>query len=97
MAQEALTNVVRHAGARTVDVELHLGERALRLRVRDDGVGFDVAEARSRAAGGISLGVLSMEERVTLVGGKFAIDSRVGQGTEISAEFPLTGRPTTRI
>jgi signal transduction histidine kinase len=97
VAQEALTNVVRHAGARTVGVELHLGERELRLCIRDDGVGFDVAAARSRAASGVSLGVLSMEERVALVGGRFAIRSMPGQGTEVAAEFPLTPKRVTRL
>ena len=96
VVQEALTNVVRHAVARTVAIELQLGERALRVCVRDDGTGFDPAAARSRAASGVSLGVLSMEERVKLVGGRFAIRSMPGQGTEVSAEFPLTPRPSSR-
>ena len=93
VAQEALTNVVRHAGAKAVEVELRLEGSLIRLLVRDDGEGFDPAEARSRAEGGASLGVLGMHERVELLGGRFAIRSASGRGTEVSAEFPLTATP----
>src|ERR1017187_9900974 len=69
VAQEALTNVVKHAKARTVTVELSRNEEQLHLSVRDDGVGFDVARLREQAVGGASLGLLSMEERAALAGG----------------------------
>src|SRR5205807_5853184 len=82
VAQEALTNVARHAGARTVEVEIRLSGGALRLRVRDDGSGFDPAAARARARDGASIGVLGMQERVELLGGRFAIHSEPGRGTE---------------
>ncbi len=92
VAQEALTNVARHARARTVAVELRQEDGRLRLSVRDDGVGFEVAALRERAVLGASLGLLSMEERAVLVGGGFECRSAPGQGTEVHAWFPLKWR-----
>jgi signal transduction histidine kinase len=89
VAQEALTNVVKHAKARTVTVELTRSEEQLHLWVRDDGVGFDVASVREQAVSGASLGVLSMEERATLAGGGLQYRATTGQGAEVHAWFPL--------
>ncbi|MCX6928140.1 MAG: PAS domain-containing sensor histidine kinase [Verrucomicrobia bacterium] len=89
VAQEALTNVVKHAKARTVTVELTRNDQQLHLSVRDDGVGFDVASFREKAVRGASLGLLSMEERATLAGGGLQYHSTPGQGTEVHAWFPL--------
>jgi PAS domain S-box-containing protein len=91
VAQEALTNVLKHAKARTVTVELSKNDEAeqLDLSVRDDGVGFDVAAVRAQAVRGASLGLLSMEERATLAGGGLEYDSTPGRGTEVHAWFPL--------
>ena len=91
IAQEALTNVVRHAKARAVTVELSMNDddEQLHLSVRDDGVGFDVAGVRDQAVRGASLGLLSMEERASLAGGGLECDSAPGRGTEIHAWFPL--------
>src|SRR5213082_618676 len=92
IAQEALTNVVRHAQARLVEVELSEANGTLLLTVRDDGQGFDVAAARRRAAQGGSQGLLSMQERVTLADGDLDIDSTPSRGTAIRARLPLTAR-----
>ena len=89
IAQEALTNVVRHAQARTVTVELHTKDGRLHLGVRDDGVGFEVAPVREQAVRGVSLGLLSMEERAVLAGGGLEFKSSPGQGTDVQAWFPL--------
>jgi PAS domain S-box-containing protein len=89
IAQEALTNVVRHARARTVTVELHTKDGRLDLIVRDDGVGFDVGTVREQAVGGASLGLLSMEERAVLSGGGLEFKSTAGEGTTVQAWFPL--------
>jgi len=91
IAQEALTNVVKHAKAHTVTVELskNADDVELHLSVRDDGVGFDVASVREQAVRGASLGLLSMEERATLAGGGLEYDSTPGRGTEVHAWFPL--------
>jgi PAS domain S-box-containing protein len=89
VAQEALTNVVKHAKARTLTVELTRSGEQLHLWVRDDGVGFDVASLREQAVRGASLGLLSMEERATLAGGGLQYHAAPGQGTEVHAWFPL--------
>jgi PAS domain S-box-containing protein len=89
VAQEALTNVVKHAKARTVTVELTRNDEQIHLSVRDDGVGFDVASLREKAVRGASLGLLSMEERAVLAGGGLQYHSAPGQGTEVHAWFPL--------
>ncbi len=88
VAQEALTNVARHARANAVTMELYQENGCIHLRVCDDGVGFDVAAVLERAAQGASLGVLSMQERAALVGGGLEYMSGP-QGTEIHAWFPL--------
>ena len=89
IAQEALTNVLRHAQANFVTVELRQEEGKLHLRVRDDGTGFEVATVREKAVLGASLGLLSMEERAGLAGGGLEFTSIPGQGTEVHAWFPL--------
>jgi signal transduction histidine kinase len=89
IAQEALTNVVRHARAKSVTVELRQDDGQLHLRVHDDGVGFEVAAIRAKAVRGASLGLLSMEERAVLAGGRLEFSSVPGQGTEVHAWFPL--------
>jgi PAS domain S-box-containing protein len=89
VAQEALTNVVRHAQAKVVTVVLRKEDGQLHLRVRDDGVGFDMALVREQAVRGTSLGLLSMEERASLAGGGLEFKSIPGQGTEVHAWFPL--------
>ena len=89
IAQEALTNIIRHAKARTVHVELSQADGMLQLTVRDDGQGFDVVAARRRAAQGGSQGLLSMQERVALASGVLDIDSAPSLGTVIRAHLPL--------
>jgi signal transduction histidine kinase len=94
IAQEALTNVVRHAQARSVRVELSRNDGRLHLTVRDDGIGFNVSALREEAVRGASLGLLSMEERAALAGGGLQFKSVPGQGTEVQAWFPLKWRNT---
>jgi signal transduction histidine kinase len=89
VTQEALTNIARHAAARNVWIDVHRTSRELGLTIRDDGAGFDVDAARDRAAHGASLGLVGMEERVSLAGGTMDIHSTPGRGTEIRARFPV--------
>jgi PAS domain S-box-containing protein len=89
IAQEALANVARHSGASTVMVALEQSGQTLRLVVADDGTGFDVTAATTRAAAGASLGLLGMRERASLVGGHVAIISGPGSGTEVRATLPM--------
>jgi signal transduction histidine kinase len=89
IAQEALTNVARHAAATKVTMELSRRGTVLELVVRDCGRGFDAARASLGAAGGESLGLLGMRERAALVGGSLTIDSTPGSGTEVRVQLPV--------
>jgi signal transduction histidine kinase len=93
IAQEAMTNVLRHAGATRVRVELRVDDGTLELLVEDDGKGFNVPAAQARAAGGASLGLLGMEERADLAGGRIELHSALGSGTRIRARFPIAAGP----
>jgi PAS domain S-box-containing protein len=84
LVQEALTNVMKHARARSVSVILERRENQVQLIVEDDGVGFNVDEALHRG-----LGLRGMRERVELAGGTFHIESRVGGGTSIFVRLTL--------
>jgi len=89
VAQEAVNNIVRHARAHNVWLQLAVDGERLVLGVRDDGAGFDVQAAQRRAALGASLGVVSMAERAALAGGTLRIESAPGEGTSVLADFPL--------
>jgi signal transduction histidine kinase len=90
--QEALNNVAKHSAADQVGVFLRVEDQAL-LRVTDRGRGFDV-ETVQRASG---LGLISMRERLRLVGGSIRITSSLGMGTDVEAVAPIVmpGRPTS--
>jgi len=85
IGQEALSNAVRHGGATTVTVELDYSEDETRLRVRDDGCGFDPDEAY-RVQG--HYGLVNMRERAEQVRGHVVISSVPGQGTDVQAIVP---------
>jgi PAS domain S-box-containing protein len=89
VVQEALTNIVRHAHAKRVWVELQEEDSKLHLVIHDDGIGFDAAAKRECAGRGRSFGVLAMQERVELLAGQFEVESAPGAGTWIRASFPL--------
>jgi PAS domain S-box-containing protein len=89
VAQEAITNVIRHAGASSVAVALHREAGRLWLSVRDNGVGFNPATISRDTAQYSGLGLVSMKERTLFVSGGLEIRSAVGEGTEIRAWFPL--------
>ncbi|MEY2504405.1 MAG: hypothetical protein QOG27_685 [Verrucomicrobiota bacterium] len=91
LAQEAITNVVRHSRAKKLTVKLERADNSLRLLVRDDGAGFDAIKADARAAHGASLGLLGMKERAALAGGTAEIVSSPGQGTTVEVSLPLDG------
>jgi PAS domain S-box-containing protein len=89
LVQEAMTNVLRHARARTVAVKVERSGAQAVLTVSDDGVGFDPAAVLARADAGGSFGVLGMRERAELAGGTLGIASRPGAGTTVTAVLPL--------
>jgi signal transduction histidine kinase len=88
VAQEALTNVARHAEAKLVHVIFKNSKKTVLMEIRDNGKSFNVQYVLL-AKGKKHLGVLGMRERVEMVGGTFKIDSRPGQGTLVSAEIPF--------
>ncbi|EEF57189.1 PAS domain S-box protein [Pedosphaera parvula] len=90
VAQEALTNIVRHAEAQNVTIDLNVAEKDLQLTIRDDGIGFDMKKVREHVAAGSSLGLLGMEERASLMGGRVEFKSTPGEGTEVYAWFPIS-------
>jgi signal transduction histidine kinase len=89
VAQEALTNIARHAKAHNVEVTLEQRNKEIFLSIRDDGVGFDFARALANAIHGKSFGVLGMQERVALFGGTLEFDSATGKGTTVNVRLPL--------
>jgi signal transduction histidine kinase len=90
--QESLTNAVKYAAARNVEVELVVDPGRYVLRVCDDGIGFDVAAVRSEAQG-----IFGMRHRVEARCGHFTIDSRPGCGTRVTAVIPAARRPAPGV
>jgi signal transduction histidine kinase len=90
IVQEALSNVAKHAHARHVEVRLAHDGRTLTVSVADDGTGFDVARALGKPGPIESVGLLGMQERVRLLGGKLEIQSHPAGGTNVRVEVPLT-------
>ena len=84
VAQEALRNVVKHAKVKQAQVELGRAGGVLSLRVSDKGVGMERGRGPSKAG----LGLLNIQERARLVGGKAEIRSEPGQGTSVRVEIP---------
>ena len=87
VAQEALGNAVRHAQAGTIRLSLRQQDGNVMLIVADDGIGFSPRAIRN----GSGLGVHSMTQRMSLVGGALTIDSAPGKGTRIRAQAPIDG------
>jgi signal transduction histidine kinase len=89
IVQEALTNVARYAEATHVRVRLDRRGDRLVLVIEDNGKGFNVDRAKTRARTGFSVGLLGMEERARLVGGELTITSNPKSGTRLTARLPL--------
>ncbi len=87
--QQALMNVETHAQAKHVTIVLTLWRGSVRLVIQDDGLGFDPENLPARRKGNGGLGLLSMRERATYVGGTFTIDSSRRAGTKIEICIPL--------
>jgi signal transduction histidine kinase len=85
IAQEALTNVAKHAQATEVSVTVEVDSGTLRLVVADDGIGFDAAHL-AEPNGSRGWGLLTMTERAEAVGGRCRIESDPGQGTRVIVE-----------
>ncbi len=88
VAQEALANVARHSGAEHAEVDLAYTARAVKLRVADDGRGFEPARGAGRG-----FGLQSMRERLARLGGQVEVESKPGGGTRVVCVCPLAGQP----
>jgi PAS domain S-box-containing protein len=89
IAQEALTNVARHAHAKLVTVRLSRNSDYLTLLIEDDGVGFDIEALQGQAQASATLGLRGMQERAQAVGGRIKIDSATDKGTQVFVELPI--------
>ncbi|NGQ97401.1 sensor histidine kinase [Brevibacillus sp. SYP-B805] len=89
--QEALSNTLRHARAKQIVVKLFTMQGQVRLRVADDGIGFDPEDEKM-----ISYGLRTMRERVNELGGAMEIYSSIGQGTQIEVRIPLMLQTETK-
>ena len=87
--QEAMTNVRKHSHARRVEVSLTRRAARVMLEVRDDGRGFEPRSVPEAAGPGERVGLSSMRERISLLGGRLDIQSRPGEGATVSAEVPV--------
>jgi signal transduction histidine kinase len=93
VAQEALSNAIKHSGSQRVWLRLRLEGGKLVLEVEDSGSGFDPSARRSGSPGiaPASFGIIGMRERCRALGGSLSISSAPGKGTRVRAVFPLTG------
>ena len=92
IAQEAITNVVRHSRASEVLITLDVDDRNVRLVVQDDGVGFNLSSTLATKQGGRGLGLRGMQERALILRGECRIETAGGTGTVVTVELPNTYR-----
>ena len=85
MAQEALTNVVKHAEASNVNIEIRFEAPKLTISIKDNGKGFDIKKVLNESANECGIGLLGMRERFASIGGTFEVFSDLGQGTKLLA------------
>lgn len=90
VAQEGLANIMKHARAARVELELTCDDQEITLSIYDTGVGFDLKDIRARHPG---LGLVNMRERVRSVRGRLDIRSELGRGTHILVHIPFSGAP----
>ncbi len=83
VVKEALSNALRHSGARGIDVRVDGGPTRVVVTVADDGSGFEPGRARR------GMGLANMAGRVEAAGGSFALDTAPGKGTVVRASFPV--------
>jgi signal transduction histidine kinase len=89
IAQEAMTNILKHAEANEVQVNLIAKEDVISISVEDDGVGFDYIEFGTGPHVNESLGLVLMKERAIQLNGEFSLESRPGYGTQVLIEIPV--------
>ncbi len=92
VAQEALTNAVRHGRATRVGVLVRHTAAGVLVSIQDNGSGFDARDWHKHCVAESHLGLLGIEERVSLLGGEFCVESAPGQGTTVYADIPIASR-----
>jgi len=95
IAQEAITNVARHAQATHASIRLHFDEQEIGLSISDGGVGMDVEVAQRAAACGKGWGLAGICERIELVGGTLNVRSSPGNGTNLTVRVPIPYSPSS--
>jgi signal transduction histidine kinase len=88
--QEGLTNVLKHAKAKKIDIDLGQKNSRIYLKIEDNGIGFDVEKVLGQFTPSFGMGILGIKERVKLLKGNFVIRSKIDKGTRIEINFPLT-------
>ena len=97
VVQEALTNVLKHASARTVSIVMDRRPKDVRVVIEDDGVGIDEGALQEATTGARRrLGLSGMRERLSLIGGVLRIESSSGTGTTLFVTIPLDLEPSTK-
>ena len=97
VTQESLSNIVKHANARQVDIALRQRASLLTLSIRDDGRGFDPSAALDKSTQGASSGLGGLRDRVRLFGGSLRFDAKPGAGCTVSAQFPMNDAARTLL
>jgi two-component system sensor histidine kinase UhpB len=95
ICQEAVSNIIRHADAHKVSIHLWPQEASIWLEIKDDGRGFDIEQAVGGAVYRKQLGLLGIQERVSLVGGEMEVESAAGSGTCLRVRVPLPAEDLT--
>lgn len=93
IVQEALTNIVKHAEATAVRLNLHLQSDGIFMQIKDNGQGFNLEEALQKTVSGLGAGLLGIRERVTLLGGNFDIDTSPDDGVTVTVFLPDKKEP----
>jgi signal transduction histidine kinase len=89
VAQEAMSNIARHARAENVSITLEFQSEFAAVDIEDDGQGFDVEATFACGKDGSPFGLMGMRERVDLLGGTLVVESRPGEGTSVRVRVPL--------
>lgn len=88
IVQEILHNIIKHAKANLIQVEIHYLPQLFELKIKDDGIGFDLSPLNENGNSNFGLGIRNMHNRARLIGGEFAVHSEIGKGTLVTIRLP---------
>jgi two-component system, NarL family, sensor kinase len=89
IVQEAIHNTIKHAAATNLAVDVYFNDHNMMIKVKDNGKGFDLSPLNNTADTSFGLGLKNMNNRATLIGAKFLMESQTGQGTMVTIELPF--------